>query len=186
MDMGPAATEAAEVTAGEVGAAEVASSEMASASKVASPSVATASVTSASGQGHRRNSCGATQKDSGQEHCHRFSNHRSLLHSFSKHQDRCTRRFFRSQNEFIQHRSAAFTCFSTSLGLMSRIGHRERGRGWQEPFARRQPVTPARFPACSWGIARLSPRSRSGAGRPLPAGYGSSSRTVRHRRNREP
>ena len=65
MDMGPAATEAAEVTAGKVGAAEVASSEMASASKVASPSVATASVPSASGQGHRRNSCGATQQDSG-------------------------------------------------------------------------------------------------------------------------
>jgi hypothetical protein len=87
-NMGPTATEASEVTTGEVGAAKVASSKMDPAS------VASTSVASASGQGHRRNRCGTTQKESGQHQRRRFSNHQSLLHSSSKHQDRCTRPVF--------------------------------------------------------------------------------------------
>jgi hypothetical protein len=34
------------------------------------------------------------------------------------------------------------------------------------------PITPARFPACSAETGRSSPRSRSGAGRPAPAACG--------------
>jgi hypothetical protein len=60
-----------------------------------------------------------------------------------------------------------------------------RARSRQARTDRASPLTPARFPACSWGISRSSPCSRSGAERPLPAGYGSSSRTVRHPRNRQ-
>jgi hypothetical protein len=91
--MSPAATEAAEVTTGEVGTAKT--SKMTSA-KMTSTSVASASVASAStsSQGHRRNCCGTTQKGSCQNHRHCFSNHRSLLHRFSKYQDCCTRWFF--------------------------------------------------------------------------------------------
>jgi hypothetical protein len=87
VNMSPAATEAADVTTGKVGTAKT--SKMTSA-KMTSTSVASASTSS---QGHRRNCCGTTQKDSGQNHPHRFSNHRSLLHRFSKYQDRCTRWF---------------------------------------------------------------------------------------------
>jgi hypothetical protein len=58
------ATDAAVVTT------VVASSEMASSSKMASAS-------SASGQCHRRNCCGTTQKHGGQDHRHRFSTYQS-------------------------------------------------------------------------------------------------------------
>jgi hypothetical protein len=70
------ATEATKVTAGEVSTAKMASSKM------ASTSVASAS---ASGLDHRRYCCGTSQKDGSQDHRHRLSKHRSLVHSFLTH-----------------------------------------------------------------------------------------------------
>jgi hypothetical protein len=74
MNMGPAGTEAAEVTAGEVGTAKT--SKMASA-KMTSTSVTAASMTAPAPGGGCRWYCG-TQKSSHYGHDHGFSQHRSL------------------------------------------------------------------------------------------------------------
>jgi hypothetical protein len=72
LNMGPAATEAAEVTTGEMGTAKMTTSKMTTAKMTAASMTA-----SAPGEG-RRWHYGSTQKSSHHGHDHRFSQHRSL------------------------------------------------------------------------------------------------------------
>jgi hypothetical protein len=77
LNMGPAATEAAEVTTGEMGTAKMTTSKMTTAKMTTAKMTAASMTASAPGEG-RRWHYGSTQKSSHHGHDHRFSQHRSL------------------------------------------------------------------------------------------------------------